>query len=115
MAAGDKANAALASNITATATGTPYNIGNGKIRPQVNIQATIIGTATVGATAVVMVSVDGTNYSELATRTTALTEATYSWSVFPGDATTHVRVDFTEDTGATSCRMDAQIGWVTTA
>lgn len=117
MAAGDKGNAALATAVTATGVQSAYNLGDGKIRPQVNVQVLQTLVPTTASITLVETSVDGTNYSELGRRITPLAAGTYSWTLFPGDASTHVRTSFTQQVGPTgsSSTLNAQIGYVTTA
>ena len=114
MAVGDKGNAALATARTTTGVLAAVTLGNGKIRPVATIQLVNEATATVGATVNIEGSVDGTTYSVASTRTLPIAAATYTWVVNLADSFTHVRINYTQQTGGTST-LDAQLGWTTTA
>jgi hypothetical protein len=116
MAFGTKSNAALATNVTATATQTAVEVGAANFRPAAALQIAQVGTATTAATVVLQASVDGgTTYSDVATRTAGLAAATYSWVSSIPDAVSHVRTVFTEQSGGTSSTLNAQLGRVASA
>lgn len=116
MAFGTKRNASLLSGQTTSTTGTAVQLIN-STTPGVGgvVTATIVqvGAATTAATFSVEVSVDvGSTYRALTAITAPTAAGTYDWTIGIPDATTHVRIDYTAQSGGTSSTMDAQIGWV---